>query len=39
MLETGKLMVRSLFNRSQPVPEDSKVFPRAEALVTVKKIA
>jgi putative colanic acid biosysnthesis UDP-glucose lipid carrier transferase len=39
MLETGKLMVRSMFNRNQPMPEDSKIFPRAETLVTVKKIA
>jgi putative colanic acid biosynthesis UDP-glucose lipid carrier transferase len=39
MLETGLLMVKSLFYRDQPVPLDNKVFQRGESLVTVKKIA
>jgi hypothetical protein len=39
MLETGWLMVKSLFYRDRPVPLDHTVFPQEERLVTVKKIA
>jgi putative colanic acid biosynthesis UDP-glucose lipid carrier transferase len=39
MLETGWLMVKSLFYRDRPVPMDHAVFPQEERMVTVKKIA
>jgi putative colanic acid biosynthesis UDP-glucose lipid carrier transferase len=39
MLETGWLMVKSLFDRDRPVPLDHTVFPQEERLVRVKKIA
>ena len=39
MLETGWLMVKSLFYRDRPVPMDHTVFPQEERLVNVKKIA
>jgi len=39
MLETGLLMIRSLFYRDKAVPLDNKVYQRGESLVTVKKIA
>ena len=39
MIETGWLMIKSLFYRDEPVPMDRAVFPQEERLVTVKKIA
>jgi putative colanic acid biosynthesis UDP-glucose lipid carrier transferase len=39
MIETGWLMVKSLFYRDQPVPMDHMVYPQEERLATVKKIA
>jgi putative colanic acid biosysnthesis UDP-glucose lipid carrier transferase len=39
MLETGWLMVKSLFYRDRPVPMDHTAYPREERLVTAKKIA
>jgi len=39
MLETGLLMIKSLFYRDQAVPLDNKVYQREESLVNVKKIA
>jgi putative colanic acid biosynthesis UDP-glucose lipid carrier transferase len=39
MVETGLLMIKSLFYRDRPVPQDNKVFQQKESLVTVKKIA
>lgn len=38
MLETGLLMIKSLFYRNRSVPQDNKVYQQ-ESLVTVKKIA
>ncbi len=39
MLETGWLMVKSLFYRDQPFPWTVRSFHRKKPLVTVKKIA
>jgi putative colanic acid biosynthesis UDP-glucose lipid carrier transferase len=39
MLETGLLMVKSLFYRDRPIPLDSPVYKQEEPLVKVKKIA
>jgi putative colanic acid biosynthesis UDP-glucose lipid carrier transferase len=39
MLETGLLMVKSLFYRDQPIPLDSPVYKQEEPLVGAKKIA
>jgi len=39
MFETGFLMVKSLFYRNQPVPDDRPVLQPQENLVSVKKIA
>jgi hypothetical protein len=39
MLETGWLMVKSLFYRDQPVPMDHMVYSQEERLAAVKKIA
>jgi putative colanic acid biosynthesis UDP-glucose lipid carrier transferase len=39
MLETGLLMVRSLFYRDQPVPLDKPVYEQERPLVSAKKIA
>lgn len=39
MLQTGLLMLKSLFYRDQPVPVDQPAFPKEESLVSVKKIA
>jgi len=39
MLETGLLMVKSLFYRDRPMPLDGKIYQREESRVTIKKIA
>src|ERR1700722_17563899 len=39
MIQTGWLMVKSLFYRDHPVPMDHAVISQKERLVTVKKIA
>jgi putative colanic acid biosynthesis UDP-glucose lipid carrier transferase len=39
MLETGLLMVKSLFYRDQPIPLDSPVYKQEEPMVKAKKIA
>lgn len=39
MLETGVLMIKSLFYRDQAVPLDGKIYQREESGVSAKKIA